>query len=313
MRSEQNSMGAPLRTAFDFQPVIIVGAARSGTNMLRDALTCFDGATTWPCDEINAIWRHYWATWPSDELRPQHATPRACRFVRREFQRLAHRARAQWVVEKTCANSLRVDFVRKILPEAKFVLIVRDGRDVVASAVKRWCAKFESRYTLKKLRYIPLGDIPLYGVRFILNRARRAAAHDHRLKSWGPRFEGMDAMLATHSLAEVCAEQWSRCVLQAARSLASMPPDRVCVVHYECFVGQPALELARIATFVGIPMPSGKAERFAASCSADSVGKWRRDLDSATVQTIEPQVRTTMQALCKWEAERNDGVARSAA
>ena len=31
------------------------------------------------------------------------------------------------LVEKTCANSLRVPFVEKIVPEAKYIFIVRDG------------------------------------------------------------------------------------------------------------------------------------------------------------------------------------------
>ena len=39
-----------------FTPVIIIGAPRSGTNMLRDILTNFEGIETWPCDEINYIW-----------------------------------------------------------------------------------------------------------------------------------------------------------------------------------------------------------------------------------------------------------------
>ena len=40
------------------QPVVIIGAARSGTNMLRDVLVKLPGVGTWPCDEINYIWRH---------------------------------------------------------------------------------------------------------------------------------------------------------------------------------------------------------------------------------------------------------------
>ena len=52
----------------NIQKVIIIGAPRSGTNILRDVLTSFDGICTWPCDEINYIWRHGNAKYPSDEL-----------------------------------------------------------------------------------------------------------------------------------------------------------------------------------------------------------------------------------------------------
>ena len=38
------------------------------------------------------------------------------------------------MVEKTCANTLRLPFVDKVLPEARYLHIVRDGVDVVASA-----------------------------------------------------------------------------------------------------------------------------------------------------------------------------------
>jgi hypothetical protein len=280
--------------------------------MLRDALTRTGAVATWPCDEINAIWRHYWAAWPNDELCSEHATPRVRRFVRREFQRVAHRTRAQWVIEKTCANSLRVDFVQKIVPEAKFIFIVRDGRDVVASAVKRWCAGFDFRYTLKKLRYVPLGDIALYGRRFLANRVRRALARDKRLKSWGPRFEGIDAMLDKRSLPEVCAEQWSRCVVQASQSLACLPASRMCFVRYETFVCRPAIELARVAEFLGIRLKPENAAQIAATCTADSVGKWRRELDATMVQMIEPQIERTAIAFRAWEATAHQ-TCRSAA
>ena len=37
------------------KPVVIIGAPRSGTNMLRDVLCDWPGVVTWPCDEINLI------------------------------------------------------------------------------------------------------------------------------------------------------------------------------------------------------------------------------------------------------------------
>ena len=51
------------------QDVIIIGAPRSGTNMLRDALTALPDCGTWPCDEINYVWRHGNVGFPSDEFR----------------------------------------------------------------------------------------------------------------------------------------------------------------------------------------------------------------------------------------------------
>ena len=57
------------------QVVFIIGAPRSGTNMLRNILTNFDGVKTWPCDEINYILRHGNVRHPSDEFGVEHATP----------------------------------------------------------------------------------------------------------------------------------------------------------------------------------------------------------------------------------------------
>ncbi|MDN5869897.1 MAG: sulfotransferase [Nitrococcus sp.] len=36
-----------------YQPVVIIGAPSSGTNMLRDVLTPIPDVPTWPCENIN--------------------------------------------------------------------------------------------------------------------------------------------------------------------------------------------------------------------------------------------------------------------
>ena len=56
--------------------VVIIGAPRSGTNMLRDILSTFEGVATWPCDEINYIWRHGNMSYPSDEIPRELANPK---------------------------------------------------------------------------------------------------------------------------------------------------------------------------------------------------------------------------------------------
>lgn len=113
-----------------YQPVVIIGAPRSGTNILRDVLSSHPDATTWPCDEINYMWRHGNRGHPSDELPADSASERVRTFVQRRFERVA-RTGGAYVVEKTCANSLRIPFIDAILPNARYAFIVRDGRDAV--------------------------------------------------------------------------------------------------------------------------------------------------------------------------------------
>ena len=121
--------------------VVIIGAPRSGTNMLRDVLTSLPGYGTWGCDEINLLWRHGNRDHPSDELRAEQATPQVQRYLRKAFDQVRRNTGQQAVVEKTCANSLRIGFVRRVLPEARFLFIVRDGFDASTSAVRRWHAR----------------------------------------------------------------------------------------------------------------------------------------------------------------------------
>jgi hypothetical protein len=287
---------------FNFTPIVIIGAPRSGTNMLRDTLTHCEGAATWPCDEINAIWRHHNARFPSDELKPAQATLSVKRYIRQAFQRLADRAQARWVVEKTCANSLRVDFVRAVLPEAKFIFLVRDGADVVASSMKRWQAGFDLRYTLRKARYVPLGDIPRLAMRFVANRIYRLGVRNRRLGRWGPKFDGMQTMLRERSLAEVCAEQWRRCVMNAAAALAACGADQVCFVRYERLVADPRSEIGRITAFAGVEIDDDQRRRIASAISPTNVGKWRNELDTDTLLQIEPLIRPTMQSIESWDS-----------
>ncbi|MCO6439705.1 MAG: hypothetical protein J5I81_01195 [Nitrococcus mobilis] len=89
------------------EAVIIIGGPRSGTNMLRDVLTQIPGVASWPCDEINYIWRHGNVRYSSDEFMPAMATPAIRCYICRQFAWVGRRYDAQTVVEKTCANSLR--------------------------------------------------------------------------------------------------------------------------------------------------------------------------------------------------------------
>ncbi len=279
-----------------YQPVIIIGAARSGTNMLRDVLTALPGFGTWPCDEINYIWRYGNARFPSDELTPEHAQPHVRRYIRRQFNALAVRRGLRFVVEKTCANSLRVPFVDAVFPDAKYVFLVRDGRDVVASARKCWRAPLRPMYLLRKARFVPWRDVPYYGCRYAYNRLYRLFSRQRRVATWGPRFHEMDAFARTHSLEETCAEQWRRSVDAAARALAGLEDGRVYSVRYEDFVAHPAEHLARICRFLGFPADGDVIRAAVASVSSRSVGNWRHELEPPVAARIQTMLEPYLEA-----------------
>jgi len=269
------------------KPVIIIGAPRSGTNILRDALTRLPPLATWPCDEINLIWRHGNVRHPNDELSPDLATPEVRRYLHGRFERLALRHGGKRVVEKTCANSLRVDFVERVFPEATYLFIIRDAIDAIASSMRRWTAPIDLGYTLRKLRYAPLGDIPYYAMRFAANRWHRLTAGDRRLATWGPVFDGMREIAATAPLEEICAMQWARCVGRAEDALVALSPQRVLRLEYEDLATHPCDAVDEICDFLEIDIDEETLAAATAEVHAGSIGKGRDQLTPAQVARIE--------------------------
>jgi len=275
-----------------FVPVIILGAPRSGTNVLRDVLGSPASAVTWPCDEINYLWRHGNRAFPSDELPRVAATDSVRSFVRARFERLAGPGITH-VIEKTCANCLRVPFVDAILPDARYIHIVRDGRDAALSIMKRWTGGAALGYVLRKARFVPPVDVPYYAWRYLRSRLARFARPDGAVGSWGPRFDGIDELLREGPLSRVCAEQWRRCVREAADALERLPAERSIRVRYESFVEAPELEAARIADFVGLPPPDGGWRAHTTGVHRDGVGRWKAEAQAIAdlLPFLEPELQ----------------------
>ena len=240
---------------FAFTPVVIIGAGRSGTNALRDMLTRLPDFDTWDCDEINPIWRHGNVSWPNDEIPSEKATPSVQRSIRGAFKKIWIRSgKPAFVVEKTCANSLRVPFVDAVIPEAKYIYIVRSGTDVVASARKRWTGDLELPslpYFIAKVRYTPVIDLPIYAWSFLKSRFNLLLGRSERLSVWGPRFTGMEN-LTDRPLEEICARQWAACVQSSDSAFGKMKSEKFLTIRYEEFASEPKKVLVEILDFLGI-------------------------------------------------------------
>lgn len=275
-------------------PVVIIGAPRSGTNILRDLLTRLPKAGTWSCDEINYIWRHGNISYPSDEFPRELAKHNIKGYIREKFEKIAKKYNLDIVIEKTCANSLRVGFVDCVIPEARYVFIKRDGIDAIASIIRRWKSKLNIPYILRKSRYIPLSDIPYYALHHLGNRIYRIVSKDKRLAFWGPKIEGIENLLSSYDLEKVCALQWKRCVDAATKAFENMSSNKYIELSYEDFVRNPEGEMKKIVHFLGLSVNPLGLKKAVYDVNDRNVGKGYEELKKESIARLFPLIEDTM-------------------
>lgn len=116
------------------KPIFVVGCGHSGTSMLAAVLE--------RTDELMLVGYESGAFFPKKGLFASKEAVRA-------WLNLSRQTEHSGFIEKTPKHIHCMDRIRKVVPDARFVAIARDGRDVMASfkgrglspefAVERWC------------------------------------------------------------------------------------------------------------------------------------------------------------------------------
>ena len=283
-------------------PLVIIGAARSGTNMLRDLLSSLKPFATWPCDEINYIWRHGNREFETEEFSADMANSKTIAYIRKQFASFSKKHPGKMIIEKTCANTLRCEFVQAVLPNAKFVHIIRDGRDVAASASIRWKAGLDIGYLMKKARYVPMADVPYYASRYLGTHVYRMTSGKKRVSTWGPKFEGMQETFRNHELPVGCSIQWKTCVRKAIEQLGRLDQSNVMTVRYEEVTANPASWLTKICEFAGKDVDPSAINELTSRVSVKSVGKWKGQFGDSVIESIEHETGDLLRELGYVEA-----------
>ncbi|RMG23964.1 MAG: sulfotransferase [Methanobacteriota archaeon] len=157
------------------------------------------------------------------------------------------------VIEKTVSNTLRPLFINRVFPDAKYIHLIRDGRDVVESAARQWVAPPDWNYIVKKSLSFPITEAFGYALRYGATTIRKLIlSGDQRAGTWGPRYQGIDEDVKTRDLLEVCALQWKRSVQKSLEGLDIIEPERVLTIRYEEFVVEPKHVLLQVAEFLEI-------------------------------------------------------------
>lgn len=185
------------------------------------------------------------------------------------------------LLEKTPKNCLRIPFLRRLFPDARFVFLRRDGRPTVSSLMDGWRAPSDYE------TYEP--PVPL-----------RIPGYDGT--NWcfvlPPRWRE----LVDRPLEEVCAEQWAACAEAVLDALPGLRADGV--VHeiaYEDLVARPREVLQGTLAWLRIPwedelLPGGDRLEVVNAVTPPDPDKWRRRNGEA-VARILPRIAAAQEAL----------------
>jgi hypothetical protein len=152
------------------------------------------------------------------------------------------------LVSKRIANNLRIPLLHRVFPNARFVVLVRDGRAVAdsLSRVDWWDTSFVWWY----------GDAP---------------------QAW--RAEGRDPW-------EMCARNWVEELAVIDEGLQAVPATHVTRIRYEDLVAEPSIGFQRVAEFIGLPDDVAWQASIATLPISDKNDGWRTRLEPSVVERI---------------------------
>lgn len=246
---EETVSGAPAvststgRPDFD-RPVFIVAAPRSGSTLLFETLAV--NRELWSVgDESHKHFERITTLRPSgknpsNRLSADMASPDVIEtlvnfFVAdlidsngNRYAQLPVHSRPNEVrfLEKTPKNALRIPFILKAFPDARFIFLFRDARQNISSLLDSWRSR----------GYVTYSQLPGWPT-------DRPWSH-LLIPGWQD--------LAGRSLAEVVTQQWlvtNRTILE---DLSELPGERWCAVDYDSLLANTADELERLCSFAQI-------------------------------------------------------------
>lgn len=220
-------------------PVFVIGCSRSGTTVTFETIAA-SGRFLHFDYEIPRFWNALHGplnnSWESEAAGPEHAVPA---HRGKTFAYYYARLGAGPILEKTCINTLRVAYLHKLFPEARFVFIQRDGRDNISSMIDGWrMGRTDGGFGLTQF----FGPSP-----------EPVAINDGEFDEWHfflpPGWRDYNHA----SLEEVCAFQWESANRLALDALCELPVHLWIGVRYEDIFERPVEMFREIFDRLALP------------------------------------------------------------
>ncbi len=287
--------------------VFIVGSPRSGTTILGELLDKHPQVSQWY--EPYFVWDKGFRLTAHDERTEEDATPKVQKQILKDFCAYKKRKKCSVLIDKSPRNSLKIHFILKIFPQARFVHLLRDGRDVTLSIHKEWQRRrrivhnpnnrgqvdylrahavlknFLARQTyardkLKALWFETHGH--LFNQTKLLNRLRWNGEI-----GWGPRFKDWEATYSQSSLLQFNAHQWRACVGAVERDWKRIPHQNRLMIRYEDLIVNPNSRIDELLYFIGVKN-NREFTSTLPKLKADNYNKWKREFTPKQLEEIHP-------------------------
>jgi hypothetical protein len=280
----------------------IIGSPRSGTTILGTCLNQHSEIAHFY--EPYFIWDFFTGPHDNDIRSPEDLTKTAICFIRRNFQTFSKKTKKPLVVDKSPENCFRIPFLYRVYPDAKWIHLIRDGRDVTLSISKEWKRR---RQTILRKDYrhhfLVLKRVftfqPFWYFRFlqIFYELKTGASFNpffylnkskwKGLPHYGPRFFQWEAALKNHTFIQFNALQWLESVIAAQEGLNNIPSANILTVRYETFISQPEIVLGNIVRFLGCKSSNGFIRSIPKIHGANH-SKWVNELPKEHIKAIGP-------------------------
>jgi hypothetical protein len=269
------------------RPVFIISPPRSGSTLLFETLAGAPGVYTIG-DESHQLIEGIPRLAPahrghdSNRLLAEDASPEIAASLRYRFMagltdRNAHRPSAGQslrMLEKTPKNALRIPFLDAVFPDARFIYLHRDPRQVLGSMIDGW----------QSGRFVMYPNLP-----------------DWQGLPWSFLLTPGWRELSGQPIGEVVARQWEQATRILLDDLDMLPAERRISIDYDRFVADPQIEIQRLCTWAGYDWDRTLGSDLPHSrytMTAPSPDKWQRHAEEILPRlarlhpTVERAART---------------------
>jgi hypothetical protein len=280
----------------------IIGSPRSGTTILENILNGHPDIAEWY--EPYYLWGNYFSNIENDIWPHEQLTSIAKKRIRREFETFSRRSNKLIVLDKSPAHVFNIEIIQSIFPDAKWIHILRDGRDVTLSIHKEWVRRKEIvvnkdfgrlfRVAREMLHRQPFWKYRLMAILYEFKTSLSIRPSDYLNKSkwqgqigWGPRFANWYQFLQTHSELEFNAMQWVRSVEFAHQGWSMLDDHHKIELRYEDLLNHTEETLTNILATLDVKAEPDFFKQMPA-LKHGNFNKWKQEFSVDQINAIKP-------------------------